>query len=186
MTAFNTFISTVTMPLGAAFIVATLAGEEKHIGFPHQKMVEVFLLVFIPVCLGMALNYKKHTLAQKLDRPIKLFSVVALAVIIIGTLSKEWRLITDNFASVGWAVLLFNLLSLGTGYFIPRIFKIDRRQSVAISFEIGIHNAALALFVAISALGSTLMAAPATIYSISMYITAGTLCWWMSRQQKLS
>ena len=45
-------------------------------------------------------------------------------------------------------------------------------MSTAISFEIGIHNSTLAIYVALSVLGNLQLALPAALYSVSMYLTA--------------
>lgn len=45
-------------------------------------------------------------------------------------------------------------------------------RSTAISFEIGVHNSTLALYVALSVLNNFQFALPAAIYSVSMYVTA--------------
>jgi BASS family bile acid:Na+ symporter len=45
-------------------------------------------------------------------------------------------------------------------------------MATAVSFEIGIHNSTLAIFVALSVLGNFQLALPAAIYSVSMYLTA--------------
>jgi BASS family bile acid:Na+ symporter len=45
-------------------------------------------------------------------------------------------------------------------------------MATAISFEIGIHNSTLAIFVALSVLSNLQLALPAALYSVSMYLTA--------------
>ena len=45
-------------------------------------------------------------------------------------------------------------------------------MSTAISYEIGIHNSTLAMFIALSVLNDFQLALPAALYSVSMYITA--------------
>jgi BASS family bile acid:Na+ symporter len=45
-------------------------------------------------------------------------------------------------------------------------------MATAISYEIGIHNSTLAIFVALAVLDNFQLALPAAIYSVSMYITA--------------
>ena len=45
-------------------------------------------------------------------------------------------------------------------------------MSTAISYEIGIHNSTLAIFIALAVLDNFQLALPAAIYSVSMYITA--------------
>ena len=183
LTAVNSGISPVTMPLIAGLAIQAFSGENQEIGFQNKKLIEIFFLVVIPVSIGIFVNHKRTGLARMLEKPVRTFSVVALMLIIVATAFKEWNTLTENFAQVGWAVLSFNILSLTAGYFVPRAFRISNEQSIAIAFEIGIHNGALALFVAISVLGSTAMAVPAAIYSILMYFTAGALSTYLNRRR---
>ena len=173
LTAINSAIAAVTLPLMTGLAISVFAGQEQTIGLQFSKMVEVFLLILIPVSVGMLVKSKCPTFALRMDKPVRVFSLLVLAVIVVGALVKEWELITDNLAQVGWAVLVFNLVSLGVGYLAPILMKISRQQSIAIAFEIGIHNGTLALFVAISVLNSSEIAVPAAVYSILMFFTAG-------------
>jgi BASS family bile acid:Na+ symporter len=79
---------------------------------------------------------------------------------------------TTSFASIGLAVILFNVASLGLGYYVPRMLGLDRANAIAIGYEIGIHNSTLAIFVAVSVLGDFQLMLPAAIYSVSMYVFA--------------
>jgi BASS family bile acid:Na+ symporter len=49
---------------------------------------------------------------------------------------------------------------------------LDKPVATAVSFEIGIHNSTLAIYVALSVLANFQLALPAAIYSVSMYLTA--------------
>ena len=74
-------------------------------------------------------------------------------------------------------MLLFNLVSLFAGYYLSRAAGLDKPLSTAICYEIGIHNSTLAIFVALSVLGSYQLALPAAVYSVVMYITAPLFGW---------
>ncbi|MNE56119.1 hypothetical protein D3C80_1510070 [compost metagenome] len=84
---------------------------------------------------------------------------------------------------VGLAALLFNLLSLSVGYWVPRLLNIPKRQAIAIGMEIGIHNGTLAIALALSPslLNNPTMAVPAALYSLIMFFTAAGFGWWVSR-----
>ena len=64
------------------------------------------------------------------------------------------------------AVASFCLLSLTVGYLVPRWMHLAPRQAIAVSLEIGIHNAVVAIGVALSPqlLNSAEMAIPAGVY----------------------
>lgn len=172
LTAINSALTAVTLPLITSLAISIFGDQQQDIGFQFSKMVEVFLLILVPVCIGMFLRAKKSDFAQRMDKPVRIFSMLALAIIVIGAVSKEWALIVNNVSQVGLAVFLFNVFSLGIGYVVPLFLKIPRHQATAISFEIGIHNGTLALFVAISVLNSTEIAVPAATYSVLMFFTA--------------
>ena len=54
--------------------------------------------------------------------------------------------------------MLFCVLSLTVGFLVPRLLRVSRAQSIASSFEIGIHNATLAIVIAQTVIGSVEMA----------------------------
>ena len=63
----------------------------------------------------------------------------------------------------------FCLLSLGVGYGVPRLLKIERPQAVASAFEVGLHNATLAIVIAQSVLNSPEMPLPGAVYGVLMF-----------------
>jgi BASS family bile acid:Na+ symporter len=105
-----------------------------------------------------------------------------LAVVTVLAIAKEWSSLGTAFAQIGPAVVLFNLLSLLAGYYLSRAAGLDKALATAISYEIGIHNSTLAIFVALSVLGSYQLALPAAIYSVVMYITAPLFGWAVLRR----
>ena len=95
-----------------------------------------------------------------------------LAAFALIAIAREWNALVTSFASVGPAVVAFNLVSLLAGYYLSRAAGMDKSMATAISFEIGIHNSTLAIYIALSVLDNFQLALPAAIYSVSMYITA--------------
>ena len=96
-------------------------------------------------------------------------------------------LMTNNATSfppqIGLAALVFNLVSLAVGYWVPRMLKLSLRQSIAIGMEIGIHNGTLAIALALSPalLNNPTMAIPPAIYGFIMFFTAGVFGWLVNR-----
>jgi len=68
--------------------------------------------------------------------------------------------------------VLFCLISLAVGYWVPRWLRIERRQAIASSFEIGIHNATLAIVIAQTVMGSVELSLPAAVYGVLMFFIA--------------
>jgi BASS family bile acid:Na+ symporter len=137
-------------------------------------VLQVFAIVLIPVAIGMLIRARVPRVADRLNRPVRILSIVVLVAVIAGAVLGERDNIADYFVSVGLAVLAFNLLSLAIGYGVPRLAGVERSAATAAGFEIGIHNSTLAITVALSPalLNSTQMAIPGAVYGIVMFFTA--------------
>lgn len=172
LTAINTLLSIVSLPLIANFAIDTFSKSGQVVPMQTGKVIEVIGIVLIPVAVGMLVKRGAPGFAARMDKPMKRFSMVVLALLAIIAFAKEWNALTSSFATIGVAVIAFNILSLGLGYYVPRLLGMDKANAVAIGYEIGIHNSTLAIFVAVSVLGDFQLMVPAAIYSISMYVFA--------------
>ncbi|RZL61473.1 MAG: bile acid:sodium symporter family protein [Variovorax sp.] len=181
LTAVNTLLSIVTLPLIANWSIAHFARSGQVVPIQTGKLVEVIAIVLLPVALGMVVASRRPGFSARMEKPVKIFSALVLAIVTVGAITKEWSSIATTFTQIGPAVLAFNLLSLMAGYGLSRLAGLDKPLSTAISFEIGIHNSTLAIFIALSVLGSYQLALPAAIYSVVMYITAPIFGGWLSR-----
>jgi BASS family bile acid:Na+ symporter len=137
-----------------------------------KKVLEVFIIVLVPVSIGMFINSKSSSFSQKLEKPVKILSAIFLIIIIAAAILKEKQNIVSFFQQIGFAALSFNLLSMAVGYFIPQLFKIGKKQAIAIGMEIGIHNGTLAIYIALTVIGNSVMSIPPAIYSLIMFFTA--------------
>ncbi|MBH9551941.1 bile acid:sodium symporter family protein [Inhella gelatinilytica] len=169
ITAINTLLSVVSMPLIANLALQHFIGEGV-VPLQTRKVAEVMAVVLVPVALGMLLAKQSPRAAPGLQKPFKIFSALVLALLALGAIVKEWTALSEAAASIGSAVVLFNLLSLGLGYGASRWAGLDKPMATAIGFEIGIHNSTLSLYIALSVLSNFTMALPAAAYSISMYV----------------
>ncbi len=172
LTAVNMVLSIVSLPLISNWAIATFAKTGQVVPMQFGKVVEVILIVLIPVALGMLLRVRLPAFAARCEKPMKLFSALVLAVVSIGALASQWVTLASTFADVGAAVVSLNLVSLLAGFYLSRAFGLDRAMATAVSFEIGIHNSTLAMFIALAVLNNLQLALPAALYSVSMYLTA--------------
>ncbi|MES2282423.1 MAG: bile acid:sodium symporter family protein [Pseudomonadota bacterium] len=172
LTAINTVLSIITLPVISNWAINIFAKTGQVVPLQTGKVVEVIVIVLVPVFIGMWVRTWKPAFAARSEKPMKIFSAVVLAVVAIGALLKEWQALSTSFASVGPAVVAFNIISLLAGYYLSRIAGLDKPMSTAISYEIGIHNSTLAIFIALAVLNNFQLALPAAIYSVSMYVTA--------------
>ena len=172
LTAINTVLSIVSLPLITNWAIATFVQSGQIVPLQFGKVFEVVGVILVPVLIGMAVRSKSAGFAARMEKPMKLLSVLVLAAFALIAIAKEWTALNQSFASLGPVVLVFNLLSLLAGYYLSRWGGLDKAMATAVSFEIGIHNSTLAIFVALSVLQNFQLALPAAIYSVSMYVTA--------------
>ena len=183
LTAVNSVIAILTMPLIVNLSLAYFMAADQAIPLQFAKVLQVFVIVLGPVAIGMWLRSRFPGFAERMQKPVKIISALFLLLIILLAVAKDWRTFVDYAPSVGGAALAFNLLSMAVGYCVPRLLKLNLRQAIAIAMEIGIHNGTLAIALALSPalLNNPTMAIPAAIYSLIMFITAALFGLWVNR-----
>ena len=183
LTAVNSLLSLITLPLIVNYSLEAFMGEGKAIPLQFDKVLQVFAIVLVPVSIGMIIRAKKSDLADKLSRPVRILSLIVLVVLIALTIARERDNVSEAFRQVGLAALTFNLVSLFVGYVVPRLVRLPRRQAVAIGMEIGIHNGTLAIAIASTPtlLNNSTMAIPPAVYSIIMFFTAAAFGYLVNR-----
>ncbi|AGC45383.1 sodium/bile acid symporter family protein [Myxococcus stipitatus DSM 14675] len=174
LTAVNSALTLVTLPFIVNMSLQHFMGEDRAVPMQFTKVIQVMIIVLGPVSIGMLIRSRRPNLATRLDKPIRLLSAVFLALMIVGAVYQDRNNIGAYFKQVGLAALTFNLMSMAVGFVTPLLFRLPRKQAVAIGMEIGIHNGILAMTIAMSPLllGNATMAIPPAIYSIIMYFTA--------------
>ncbi|MCR2799854.1 bile acid:sodium symporter family protein [Microbacterium sp. zg-Y818] len=172
LTAINSVIAVVTLPIITNLAIAYFDPFDGELGMQWAKTVEVFAIVLLPVAAGMLVRRVWPRFADGMDKPVRIVSVVVLIVVIAGAVASNWDLLVENIASLALITVLFCLLSLAVGYVVPRLLKVGTRQAIASSFEIGIHNATLAIVIAQTVLGSMELSLPAAVYGVLMFFIA--------------
>ncbi|QIZ62046.1 bile acid:sodium symporter family protein [Acinetobacter indicus] len=172
LTAINSVIAALTLPIIVNFAIAHFLQADQSIGLQFSKILQVFGIIIVPVIIGMLIRHYAPRLTEKLNKPLRIFAVIFLILIIIGAIVQERHNILNYIGDIGLATALFCISSLVIGYFVPRLFGINSAHARASAFEIGIHNSTLAMTIALTVMASSTVAMPAAVYSIFMYIFA--------------
>jgi BASS family bile acid:Na+ symporter len=182
LTALNSVLALFTLPFIVNVSMEIFMGAGQYIPMPFNKVVEVFGIVLIPVSIGMLIKAYVPTFALRMDKPVRIISALLLVIIIASVTIREKQVLVDYFGQLGLPVLLFNIGSMLTGYFVPQLFGIGRKQAISIGMEIGIHNGTLAIFIALNVLGNSVMSVPPALYSLLMFFTAAAFGFWVKRK----
>ena len=183
LTAINSVIALVTLPLVTNLAIAWF-GREEDVSLPFTEVVEVFAIVLVPVAVGMLVRRLRPGLAARADRPVRIGSAVILAVLVVGILVDQRESVAGYLAQVGVVAALFCATSLVVGYVVPRAAGVRDDQAVASSMEIGVHNATLAIFVAVEVLDVVEISVPAAVYSLFMFVFAALWGTWLTRARR--
>ena len=173
MTAVISLASVITLPVIVGFSITHFmdvgATPVLSIG---NFVLSVFLVTAVPVIIGMALNHFAHSFARRFERSLRIITSILFLTIIIGAIFAERANVVDYFHQAGPVTLALNLIMMGLAMGLAKVARLMRRQQTAITFECGLQNGTLAIFVAASLIGSKAMTIPAAIYSLLMFATA--------------
>ncbi|MGV7927899.1 MAG: bile acid:sodium symporter family protein [Spirochaetota bacterium] len=149
MTAVSTAVAIVMTPFNLAFwggLNPDTAAILKEVSLnPVDVFMTVFIILGIPLAIGMTIGTKYPGLADKIRKPFKMFTLVFFIVIVIGALAANWQNFLNYVGIVVFGVFVHNLLALNIGYWSAWAINLPVRDRRAISIEVGIQNSALGL-----------------------------------------
>ena len=149
MTAVSTAAAVVMTPLNLALwggLNPDTAEILRKVSLsPVDVFTTIFLILGIPLVLGLTLSRIFPALADKVRKPFKIFSLVFFMVIVCGALAANWSIFLKVVGLVMLIVLLHNALALNLGYWSGRLCRLNERDSRAVCIEVGIQNSALGL-----------------------------------------
>ena len=111
----------------------------------YQMFQTVFILLGIPVFLGLLVAGKFPKLTEKIKKPINKGSLLFFVAMVIGMLSANFSQFVSYVHLVFIFVLLQNGVAMSTGYFFGKMNKLSQTDQRTLAIETGIHNSGLAL-----------------------------------------
>jgi BASS family bile acid:Na+ symporter len=110
-----------------------------------QMYQTVFILLGIPLIMGILINNRFPSFTLRIVRPIKRISIIIFAAIVVMALANNFDHFLGAIEYVFLIVLIHNATALGAGYLMGTVFNrpIEDRKTIAI--ETGIQNSGLAL-----------------------------------------
>lgn len=149
LTSITTLGAIVITPLAFAFwssFVPNVSEFQQNIHVGVWDMVKTIIqLVFIPVAIGMYINYRFPVFTKKIERPIQVLSMLIFFGFVIFAIIGNYENIVNYVYIVFWIVLVHNGLSLLMGYSFAKLNKQSEIDSRAIAIETGIQNTGLGL-----------------------------------------
>lgn len=172
LTAVNSFLTLFSMPFIVNLSLDFFMDSGEYLPMQFRKVMEVFAIVLVPVALGMVIRKVAPAFADRMGKPVKILSALFLALVIVLITISERHTVATFAARLGAPILAFNVLSMAVGYYLPRLFRIEKKQAIAIGMEIGLHNGTLAIYIALNVMHNPTASLPAAAYGLLMFFTA--------------
>lgn len=149
MTAVCTITAVFTTPFNLTFwgsLYPPTRSLLKQVSLdPIQILGIVFLLLILPLALGMFVSARFPNLAARLKKPFKIGSILFFLLFIGIAFSKNIDYFLEFVQTVFLIVLIHNALAFSLGYLLSSIAGLPLRDRRALTVEVGIQNSGLGL-----------------------------------------
>ena len=170
-TAIISLISVITVPI-IVINSAEFFGDDVQNISVISKAIEMFMLVTVPLIIGVLLKRFVPNFVLKFEPIAKKISIVLFVLVLLGAIAAEREHVKDYFAQAGLVTFVLNLVMMIVAYFIAHLLATGPAQKKCITIECGLQNGTLALFVAKSFFGGGVYLIPAATYSLIMFATS--------------
>ncbi len=133
---------------------------------------DMFLIVTVPVILGMLLKTFASSLTHKIEPFTKKLSAILFVIVLLGAIAAERENISSYFAQAGLITLSLNVIMMFAAFYVAKFFATGLAQRKCITIECGLQNGTLAIFVGTSIFGGGMYVIPAATYSLIMFATS--------------
>ena len=183
LTGVTSLVTVFTLPL----LLRIFADHFMGVAAPQIDVawlgLRLFLAMTVPVMAGIALRHYAEHLAVRIEKHVFRGALGFFAIVVVGALAINWGTFVDNLARLGPSVVGLNILLIGLGLGIARVFALNRAQATAISIETGIQNAALGITVGSLIVERTMelppFSLPSGVYGITMYFVSLPFVYWL-------
>lgn len=187
LTSFNSLGILITVPIYLNLALHWFLGEEASLSLSFLDTArEIATTVILPVVLGILLNeYGPELLIRKIQQPLRwvlpavLFFIFGYTIFIEDGGSQ-----TLAFAEHAWLfapLIVFNVTTMVLGYVYAKSTGIRPDGAFTIAIELGLQNAALAIFIATQILEQADAALIAIMYSSFSFFSTLAVAWALKR-----
>jgi bile acid:Na+ symporter, BASS family len=191
LTAFATFLAMFMTPFNFEFyghLYKPTSEILKNVELDPFELVKLVLLILgVPLFLGMFLRSKNESLANKISKILKPFSIILFVAIVIIAFTNNLDVFKNYIHHVLILGISHNTLAILLGFFVAKWFGLSFINQKTIAIETGIQNSGLGLlliFTFFNGLGG--MAIMAAFWGI-WHIISGLLLafYWSKKSEKL-
>ena len=136
LTTANSLITIFTIPFVIDYALNHFLDTDKMVEIDKsQTLIQIFIVVIIPVSIGMLIKRAKPNFAEKMNRPVKIASGAILFLVIIGLVLKKKEDLIPYLQQAGFITLALNVSTILVGLLTAKIVRLNLAQSITISIE---------------------------------------------------
>ncbi|NEZ03577.1 bile acid:sodium symporter family protein [Wenzhouxiangella sp. XN201] len=151
MTAVSSVAAIVLTPLNFAFYGWLNPYTREYLTQisidPGNILLLVVLVLGIPLVLGILTGQHWPKLADKSEKPLRVFSLVVLLAFAGIAFGMNFNTFLEEFQTFVWLVIGHNLLAFFLGFGMASLFKLPDADRRAVTMEVGIQNSGLGLVI---------------------------------------
>ncbi len=172
LTAFASILSFITIPIILQFALSTFLNDNQVVSLDIVSIIkQMFVIIILPVGLGMFVNAKATKFARSMDKVVKIASMLIFVLVMVGLIYALRDVFFKYLKQAGLPVIMLNVLTMLVGLVLALAFKLPKKQVVCISIESGIQNGTLAITIATLTLNNAEFAVVPAVYGLLMYAT---------------
>ena len=186
VTVIASFVTILSLPLftNLALNLFTTRDLDAPMSLPFlQSVTTLFMVVLLPVMLGMIVRARRPGLAVKAERLVSLFGVLVLALLVLLIIWETRGEVTTLATTAGPAAIALNITGIALGFATALVPGISHRDAMTLAIELGIKNGTIGLMMTLTLIGSYTMAIPSAVYGVMMFALGAVLVAWGRRQR---
>jgi len=176
LTSINSFITVLTIPIITAFSLNYFLGEAVAQKVNVTLLSLGIIIITIPsIIIGMVIKAKAPAMAERSESWVQKGTIIFILFLASFACYSDKQIFLNNYRELSLYAIGLALISLLMGGVIGAIARLPRKQILTLPIEVGLHNSAMAIVIALSFLGMTSLAIFSAFYLIVEYVFSGLL-----------
>ncbi len=176
LTSINSFITGLTIPLITTFslnyFLGTAIAEKVNV---TMLSLGIIIITIPPIIIGMVIKAKVPELAANSESWVRKGTIIFILFLAGFACYSDKQIFLDNYRELPLYAVCLTAFSLLLGGIVGMMTRLPRKQILTLSIEVGLHNSAMAIVIALSFLGMPALAIFSAFYLIVEYLSSGIL-----------
>jgi len=173
LSAITSVVTVFSIPFLINFALVTFGDEGQLVTLPVLSMLgQLITYTMVPLVIGMLIRARFPGAATRAEEPLRKGILYLMACVLLLGVISSYRQLIEHAATAGFLATALNLLTMGLGYGVARLFRLPVKQAVTMVFEVGVQNLALSFAINFNMLNRPDLAVAGLTYAAIMPATA--------------